>query len=197
MCTTYAVTGWKPYKMKCAIKLLILDVDGVLTDGTKEYDKDHSIVSKKFLCKDFTAIKRFMAAGVKVIMISGDEWNRAMADKRNIDFYCSRGSDMSLDKSKYLGMFANTYSVDISQMAFVGDDYFDLSMFRKLECTFCPSDAPNIIKHASSRICSRAGGEGVIVEIYDLAVGMQWICDADPDVVAELDKQESTSREMS
>ena len=80
------------------IELLILDVDGVLTDGTKVYDSEHSVLSKRFVCKDFTAIKRFIAAGVKVIMISGDNFNATMAAKRNIDFYCSRGEDLSLDK---------------------------------------------------------------------------------------------------
>ena len=84
------------------VKLLILDVDGVLTDGTKVYDKNHNVLSKRFRCKDFTAIKRFMAAGIKVIMLSGDEWNRTMAEKRNIDFICTRGADLSLDKSVYL-----------------------------------------------------------------------------------------------
>ena len=71
------------------IKLLILDVDGVITDGTKIYNSDHTPVGKRYMCKDFTAIKRFAAAGVKVIMISGDGWNRNMAAKRNIDFYCT------------------------------------------------------------------------------------------------------------
>jgi len=57
---------------KAKIKLLILDVDGVLTDGTKVYTQKHEPVYKRFRCKDFTAIKRFVAAGVKVIMLSGD-----------------------------------------------------------------------------------------------------------------------------
>ena len=82
------------------IELLILDVDGVLTDGTKVYDIDHNVLSKRYMCKDFTAIKRFIAAGVKVVMLSGDNFNKQMAEKRNIPFYCSRGSDLSLDKSR-------------------------------------------------------------------------------------------------
>ena len=68
------------------IKLLILDVDGVLTDGTKVYDAEHKVLSKTYMCKDFTAIKRFIAAGVQVVMISGDNFNATMANKRNIDF---------------------------------------------------------------------------------------------------------------
>jgi len=50
---------------KSKIKLLILDVDGVLTDGTKVYDQNHNPVYKTYRCKDFTAIKRFIAAGSK------------------------------------------------------------------------------------------------------------------------------------
>lgn len=177
-------------------ELLILDVDGVLTDGTKEYDKEHNVLSKKFLCKDFTAIKRFIAAGIQVVMISGDEWNRTMAEKRNIDFHCSRGSDLSLDKSRYLEMFAKKYNVDIEDMAYVGDDYFDLSMFQALNFTYCPSDAPEIIKKHAKYTFSNAGGQGVLVELYDFCV-QEWLSDATPEEVAELDKQEISSKEMS
>ncbi len=177
-------------------RLLILDVDGVLTDGTKEYDSNHNVLSKKFLCKDFTAIKRFIAAGIQVVMISGDEWNRSMAEKRNIDFYCSRGTDLSLDKSRYLEMFAEKYNVDIKDMAFVGDDYFDLSMFESLEFTVCPSDAPQTIKQKAKHVCERAGGQGVLVELYDFCT-QQWLHDASPEQVAELDKKEVSSKEMS
>lgn len=176
-------------------QLLILDIDGVLTDGTKEYDRQHNVLSKKFLCKDFTAIKRFMAAGVKVVMISGDDWNRTMAEKRNIDFYCSRGADLSLDKSLYIDQFSETYEVSPTNMAFVGDDYFDLSMFEVLETTYCPSDAPRIIKDHASVVCKAKGGEGVLVELYDLCVS-DWLIEANPQVVADLDKIEASSKEM-
>ena len=69
------------------IELLILDVDGILTDGTKIYNEEHEVLGKRYLCKDFTAIKRFIAAGVKIVMLSGDNFNRKMANKRNIDFW--------------------------------------------------------------------------------------------------------------
>jgi 3-deoxy-D-manno-octulosonate 8-phosphate phosphatase (KDO 8-P phosphatase) len=179
------------------IKLLILDVDGVLTDGTKFYDKDHNVLAKRFLCKDFTAIKRFMAAGVRVVMLSGDIFNKTMANKRNIDFYCSRNSDLSLDKSRFLDEFEEKYDVQRENMAFVGDDYFDLSMFGSLKYTFATSDAPNIIKDSSLYTTFATGGEGVVVELYDLFIEKGWIVDASEDQVAELDKQEATSKEMS
>ena len=178
------------------MKLLILDVDGVLTDGTKFYDAEHSVVGKRFMCKDFTAIKRIAAAGVKVIMISGDNFNATMAAKRNIDFYCSRGTDLSLDKSRFLDMFEEKYSVNREDMAFVGDDYFDLSMFKNVKRTFCPSDAPQIIKDNAFYVCQAAGGTGVLVEICDLLIATGTIRDATEEEVAALDKLEATSGEM-
>ena len=178
------------------IKLAIFDIDGVLTDGTKVYDKHHSVLSKKFMCKDFTAIKRFIASGVRVVMVSGDQWNREMARKRNIEFYCSRDNNLSLDKSVYIDELSKKYNIDDYNMMFVGDDYFDLSMFKKLKYTFCPSDAPEIIKKNAHVVCNKAGGEGVIVEIYDYCINTKLIIEADPSDVAALDKNEITSKEM-
>jgi len=178
------------------IKMLLLDVDGVLTDGTKVYDSEHNVLSKRYTCKDFTAIKRFVAAGIQVIFISGDKFNESMAKKRNIDFYCSRGSDLSLDKAPYLKKFNKIYDIDIENMAFVGDDYFDLSIIKKVNYSFCPADSPQIIKDNCTATLTRKGGEGVIVELYDLLLGEHFNEPSEEDVIA-LDKQESTSQEMS
>ena len=179
------------------IKLLILDVDGVLTDGTKQYDVNHNVLSKRFLCKDFTAIKRFIAAGIRIVMLSGDNFNRAMAEKRNIDFYCSRNTDLSLDKSRYLDVFKEKYNIDIKDMGFIGDDYFDLSIIRCLKYTFCPSDAPDIVKENVSNILNSSGGNGVLVELYDFFIKQKLINEPCESVVADLDKQEASSHEMS
>ena len=179
------------------IKLIILDVDGVLTDGTKIYDKKHNVIGKRFLCKDFTAIKRFVAAGIDVVMISGDNWNFDMASKRNIEFICSRGEDLSLDKSRYLERISQKHGVDLENMAFVGDDYFDLSMFHSLKYTFCPSDAPHIIKQNSYHVLNSQGGSGVVVELYDYAITNNFFEEASMEKVADLDIKEISSKEMS
>ena len=178
------------------IKLLILDVDGVLTDGTKVYDENHNVLSKRYMCKDFTAIKRFIAADVKVVFISGDSFNETMANKRNIDFYCSRGSDLSLDQSPFLEKFKKKYKISIENMAFVGDDYFDLSIIKRLNFTYCPSDSPQIVKDTCEVILNSKGGEGVIVELYDKLVGKYFEEPLEEDVI-NLDRQEISSEEMS
>ena len=67
------------------IKLLVLDIDGILTNGKKTYDKYGNIISKSFCDKDWTAIKRFKSLGVEVMFLSGDPFNEGVANKRNID----------------------------------------------------------------------------------------------------------------
>ena len=180
----YPDSFWKHSKLldqcignKAKIKLLILDVDGVLTDGTKVYTEKHEPVYKRFRCKDFTAIKRFVAAGVKVIMLSGDNWNAEMAKQRNIPFYCTRGSDLGLDKSVYLSHLESQYDVKRENMAFVGDDYFDLSMFKTLFWTFAPSDSPRIIRQNCLYLLKSKGGQGVVQELYDFLVGKGIVTD--------------------
>ena len=193
---TYSSTLSECIGEKAKIKLLILDVDGVLTDGTKVYDENHTPLYKRFRCKDFTAIKRFVAAGVKVIMLSGDNWNSDMAKKRNIPFYCTRGSDLGLDKSVYLKHLEATYDVNQENMAFVGDDYFDLSMFKSLFWTFAPSDSPRIIRQNCLYLLKSKGGQGVVQELYDFLVGKGIVVDASEKDVADLDKAEASSAAM-
>ena len=195
--------SWKHSKLldqcigeKSKIKLLILDVDGVLTDGTKVYTQEHQPVYKRFRCKDFTAIKRFIAAGVQVIMLSGDNWNAEMASQRNIPFYCTRGADLGLDKSVYLKHLEAQYKVKRENMAFVGDDYFDLSMFKTLFWTFAPSDSPRIIRQNCLYLLKSKGGQGVVQELYDFLVGKGIVENATEEAVAELDKKEASSAAM-
>lgn len=179
------------------IKLLILDIDGVMTDGTKVYDKDHNVLSKRFMCKDFTAIKRFIAAGVKVVLLSGDSWNRRMAEKRQLPFYCTRDDDLSLDKSKYVSRFEEEFGINRNEMAFVGDDYFDKTMFDALNVTFAPADAPKCIKSYARHVLDAKGGEGVIVEMYDKFIEYGYITmHASMNEVLALDAKELTSAEM-
>jgi len=178
------------------IMLLILDVDGVLTDGTKQYDQDHVVISKRFQDKDFTAIKRFKASGVNVVLVSGDAWNEGMAIKRNLDFYHSRSKDLSLDKSRFVDVFESQYGVSSENMAFVCDDYFDLSMVHRLSYTFCTSDAPNIVKNSCMQVLESRGGAGAIVELYDYMLENKYFDEGNEEDVVNFDKNEYASTDM-
>jgi len=179
------------------IKLLILDVDGVLTDGNKIYDINHTSVYKKFNDRDFTAIKRFKATGINVVLLSGDMFNKSVGEKRNIDFYCSRNEDLSLDKSRFLKKFKDIYNIPIKNMAFVGDDFFDLSIIKKLKYTYCPNNSPQIVKDNCTTTLNVKSGDGVVAYLYDLLLSINEIKDASEEDVNDLDKKETASQEMS
>jgi YrbI family 3-deoxy-D-manno-octulosonate 8-phosphate phosphatase len=149
--------------------LLIIDIDGVMTNGTKIYDREGKVLAKQYCDLDFTAIKRFKAAGIKVCFLSGDTTvNQAMAESRKIDFYHARLPSGSIDKAEFLDLLSNKYKVPVSRMAYVGDDYYDLSIIENLNYTFCPSTAATTIKKAVYKILNSPGGHGVIEEIYSL-----------------------------
>ena len=84
------------------IKLVILDVDGVLTDGKKYYNREGEVLMKTFCDKDWTAIKRFKAMGITVIFLTGDPFNESIARNRNIDVIVNRKNGKHTDKSEFL-----------------------------------------------------------------------------------------------
>lgn len=156
------------YKNKLErLKLLILDVDGILTDGTKVYDNAHKCIAKNFLDIDFTAIKIFKKLGVEVCLLSGDEWNSTMAAARGIPFFPSRNEDGSINKVNALKKILNYYNNKIKQdnCLYIGDDYFDIGLMEKLKVRIWPSDTPKYLLKNGDVILSSKRGEGVVAEI--------------------------------
>lgn len=144
-------------------KLLILDVDGVLC-RRKTYDKDHNVLSKEFCDTDFTAIKRFIANGVPVVLLSGDAWNEKMALKRGLTFYFAERKDRKIDKLPALWEICNKYNILPKDTAYCGDDYFDIDILLAVGYKFCPLNAIKEVKEISC-ILPVHGGNGVVAEL--------------------------------
>lgn len=173
ICTDYPITFKKNIKSrKCNIdifKLLVIDIDGVMTDGTKEYGLNGEVTSKRYCDLDFTAIKRFKAAGIQVCFLSGDTIiNKKMAETRKIDYYHARLPSGNIDKSEFIPILCKKYNVGIDDIAYVGDDYYDLSIIESLKYTFCPSTANNDIKRRCYQVLNIQGGHGVLSELYEV-----------------------------
>jgi len=176
------------------IKLLILDIDGVLTDGTKLYDSDGRVSYKRFNDKDFTAIKRFKASGVSVCFLTGDlNVNEVMAKKRGIDLYYSRTKEGSLNKSSFLPMLYEKYQSERCSTVYVGDDLFDLDIIKELGLnnSYCPADAIVDVRLHCNTILSVPGGTGVVAELYDELVYTGRIQNSSFETVVEIDRVES------
>jgi len=144
--------------------LIVLDVDGVLTDGTKIYDKQGLAVAKRFNDRDFTAIKIFRAMGIKVVFLTADTTNANIAVNRNIDCWISRDPFNRINKRQVLLDHINSGGYTDYDIWYVGDDYFDAEVL-SLVTMFCPSNASFLIKPIAHRILSTKGGEGVVEEL--------------------------------
>ena len=144
------------------INLLILDIDGVMTDGTKVYDENHKVISKSYCDRDFTAIKRMKDADVKVCFLSGDKSiNEGMANKRNVDFFYSR------NKLETLEQILDNYKCWPQNTCYIGDDIYDIPVLKRVGYSFCPDDSPVDVKSACKYKLLSSGCNSVVAEFYD------------------------------
>ena len=120
------------------IKLLILDVDGVLTDG-KIYLDDTGRETKGFNSKDGVGIKNLLKTGVKIAVISGRESaavNHRMNPLGVKDIYQNQA-----DKTVAFNALKRTYNLTNEQIAYVGDDLPDLTVMREIGLSIAVADA--------------------------------------------------------
>lgn len=148
------------------IKLIILDVDGVLTDGTKYYDRDGKVVLKLFCDKDWTAIKRFRAIGIPVVFITGDPYNEIILKNRNLPVVVNRGEGFHKDKVNYLTEVLDDYNCLAEEVLYLGDDLFDVNIMKSVGHPYCLLDSPIIVKQNANTLYCKAG-ENVIMQLFD------------------------------
>ena len=173
-------------------RLLILDVDGVLTTGLKTYDVDGNVISKTFGDRDFTAIKEFICSGIKVIFLSGDQQvNSAVAEKRKIEFFYSRRSTGQLSKSECAKEILRRYGMEREDVIFMGDDLFDIEMREYCKLMVCPNDSHYLMKKNSDIILNSKSGRGCVQELYEYMVENKIILPSSLEDVVLKDSNES------
>lgn len=147
------------------IKLLVLDVDGVMTDAGMYYTENGDQI-KKYNAKDGMAIQHLVKSGFHLAIISSGykaEMVKARAELLGIQF-CYVGREPKLD---ILQKHCEELGLKLENVAIIGDDINDLEVFRKVGFTACPSDAVLVIKSHSDVILSKKGGEGCVREFVD------------------------------
>ena len=149
------------------IDTLVIDVDGVMTDGTKSYNTNGKIIAKKFNDRDFTAIKLFKMKNINVCFLSADKnVNFKVAKKRKIDFFYARNKNFDIDKSFFLKKIVKYYNS--KKVIFVGDDIFDIPACDECDISCCTSDANPLLKRKVNFVLNSKGGKGAIQELYYL-----------------------------
>lgn len=151
------------------IKLLILDVDGVMTDGgmlfTAKGDEQ-----KKFNTKDGMGIMKAMKDGLQIGIISSgfsDQIVKKRADLLGIQ-KCYVGREAKMD---ILGQWMKEDGISFEEIAMIGDDINDLEVMKNAGVSACPSDAVIEIKSICNIILQKKGGYGCVREFLDLYTG--------------------------
>ncbi|AJE03002.1 KdsC family phosphatase [Geobacter pickeringii] len=147
------------------IKLLLLDVDGVMTDGRIIFDSN-GVESKFFNVKDGHGIKMIQRAGIQVGIISGRE--SMVVTNRAAELGISIVYQKALDKlSPYLDILDKT-GFDDSQIGFVGDDVIDIPVLRRVGFAAAPADAVSDVFPYVHFTTRNRGGWGAVREVCDL-----------------------------
>jgi len=156
-----------------AIKLLLLDVDGVLTDGRITYDNRGNEL-KSFDVKDGHGLKLLQRAGIAIGIITGrqSELVARRAAELGIEILYQgalRKLDPYLEILEQLGL-------DDRQVAYVGDDLIDLPVLRRVGFSATVSDAHPELVPLVDYVAGRPGGRGAVREICDLLLkgGGHW-----------------------
>ena len=147
------------------IRLLLLDVDGVMTDGGIIYD-GNGMETKVFNVKDGHGIKMLQRHGIEVGIITGR--TSAVVDYRAKELGIELVYQGALKKlDSYLDVKSRTGLSD-SQIAYVGDDVIDVPVMRRVVFAAAPSDAVMEARNAAHYVTSCAGGRGAVREICDM-----------------------------
>jgi len=152
------------------IKLLILDVDGVLTDGRIIFDSN-GVESKFFNVKDGHGIKMLQRSGIEVGIISGRE--SKVVYNRAVELGITQVYQKSLDKMVPYRQMLEATGLSDEQVAFVGDDVIDIPLLKRVGFAAAPADAVNEVLPFAHLVTKNRGGWGAVREICDLIMKAQ------------------------
>ncbi|MEM7625121.1 MAG: HAD hydrolase family protein [Planctomycetota bacterium] len=146
------------------IRLIVFDVDGVLTDGSLVYHAGGG-ESKNFHTKDGLGLRAAMQAGLEVAVItarSSDIVKRRMDELgvRDLVQNCN-------DKAKEVEGLSRALGVPLEKMAYLGDDLVDLPAMRRVGYPMAVSDAADELKAMAAHVTKRRGGRGAAREAVE------------------------------
>lgn len=150
------------------LKLVVLDVDGVFTDGGMYYTSTGEEI-KKFNVKDGMAITRARKQGVDVGIISAASRSEVVGERARI-LGIERVYVGKQPKEEVLEEWLYTLGFGFDQVAYLGDDINDVVLLEKCGLTAAPADAMPEAKAAAKWVLNKRGGEGCIREFFDLFV---------------------------
>ena len=146
------------------IQMLLLDVDGVLTDGSIIYS-DEGSETKVFNVKDGFGLKLAMQAGIKVGLVTG-RTSKAL-HHRCRDLGIAYVYDGVQHKAQLLDQIVLKTGASADKMAFIGDDLPDIPIMRRVGLSIAVADAHERVRRHADWTTSAPGGRGAVREVCD------------------------------
>jgi 3-deoxy-D-manno-octulosonate 8-phosphate phosphatase (KDO 8-P phosphatase) len=148
------------------IKLLILDVDGVMTDGNF-YVSDNGDISRKFNVLDGFGIVNAIQRGLEIAVITG---GKGKAVTHRCDYLGIKNAFLGREDKHnvYTKILKPKLGIKDEEVAFIGDDVYDIELMKMVGLPVTVPDAHDKVKTVAKYITTRKGGEGAVREVIDL-----------------------------
>jgi 3-deoxy-D-manno-octulosonate 8-phosphate phosphatase (KDO 8-P phosphatase) len=146
------------------IKFLILDVDGVLTDGGIILDNKGNEF-KTFHVRDGHGIKMLIRAGIHVAIITGR--HSRVVERRAHELGVTELFQKCYDKRAAYKQISEKYSLNDNEIAYVGDDIVDIPILKKAGFSVVVADADDEVKDVAVMVTKMRGGRGAVREVCD------------------------------
>ena len=152
------------------IKLVAFDVDGVMTDGSLTFLEDGREI-KTYNAKDGLGVVMLGKAGLITSIITARDNNVVKVRAGQIDI-----KELYMgQKNKVLALqeLCKKYKLDLSQVAYMGDDLPDICVLREVALKCCPQDAVKQVKQECNFVSNFGGGKGAVRELCDFILKAQ------------------------
>ena len=146
------------------LQLLVLDVDGVLTDGGLWLDPQGQLL-KRFAVRDGLGLRLLQQAGIQLAFLSGGRGGATEARARQLGIeHCLVGIK---DKPAALSQLQRDIGISAKTTAFVGDDFNDLAVRHHVRLLIAPADGCKPLRRQSNAVLQRKGGQGAVRELAE------------------------------
>ena len=154
------------------IKLVLTDVDGVLTDGCMYYSSKGEEL-KKFHTRDGMAVELLLQKNIKTIIVTREKSKIVISRAKKIKIF--KVYSNIKQKEVILNQICTKFNVTPGEILFIGDDVNDEKIIKLVGLSAAPSDAIHAIKNIANIITHASGGKGVLREVADMILLSQSI----------------------
>ena len=162
----------KNLSQKCKkIKLVLTDVDGVLTDGGRYYSKTGEEL-KKFHVRDGMGVNILLRNKIKTAIVTKE--NSSIVKKWSKDMNVSKIFVGINNKESLLPKICRIFDLRKEEIAFIGDDVNDIELMKKVGFSATPKDGIRLAQQTAKYICKQEGGKGAFREFADLILSTKF-----------------------